>query len=369
MIIIGPPTLHTSSHSESSIIFADTQISLQHLGLLPMDTRIRTASPLPSDAIRKLEPDPSTTDKISAYYSLIFPTFTFYIQTLSVTIGRRTIQPPNAATSSSSSTEPAQVDVDLGALKSVSRLHAKIEYDQDEDRFVLAVIGRNGAWVDGVWSGSGSRAPLGERCVDLYFPATGFFTDTRPCRSQIQIASRTFHFVLPPPPPPEDTPSPSSQSSGANNRPRSPSLDITSISPPSSQPSHSPPPPTEPKLPPPPPEPQLTNAVRKPTGKGNSKKRKKSEAEQAEPPKPKPKDLPPKPPLTYAQLIYRAITAIGGKATLMEICDWVTATFEYYQYADNAWTVRFFHLNRGLHRSMGLMLTTLTSGPVELRAA
>ena len=57
------------------------------------------------------------------------------------------------------------MDVDLGPLKSVSRLHAKIEYDEDEERFVLFVIGRNGAWVDGVWSGSGSKVPLGDRYV------------------------------------------------------------------------------------------------------------------------------------------------------------------------------------------------------------
>lgn len=134
-----------------------------------MDARTRTASPVTTTPIttpefpakQEQEQSPPTPDKISAYYSLVFPHFTFYIQTLSITIGRRTIPNPNTATSSTA--EPVQVDVDLGALKSVSRLHAKIEYDQDEDRFVLAVIGRNGAWVDGVWSGSGTRAPLGER--------------------------------------------------------------------------------------------------------------------------------------------------------------------------------------------------------------
>ncbi|KAF8165043.1 hypothetical protein B0H34DRAFT_670984 [Crassisporium funariophilum] len=300
-----------------------------------MDTRTRTASPV-GDEHAKLATPPPVQDKISAYYSLVFPHFTFYIQTLSITIGRRCA--PNAATSSTA--EQSQVDVDLGALKSVSRLHAKIEYDQEEDRFVLAVIGRNGAWVDGVWSGAGTRAPLGER-------------------SQIQIASRTFHFVLPPPPPPEDTPSPSSQSSA--NRPRSPSVDITSISPPSSQPSHSPPPPVEAKLSLPPLEPlsqpkakgkaqaqptpqaqyqpQLpnSNAIGK-SGKANSKKRKKSDSDP--PPvleRPKPEDMPPKPPFTYAQLIYRAIKAIGGKATLQEVCTWIMNTHEYYRFADGAW--------------------------------
>ena len=93
-------------------------------------------------------------DKISAYYSLVFPNFTYYIQTLKVIIGRRCI-PSNTPSSS----ENPLVDVDLGSLKSVSRLHAKIEYDEDEERFVLHVMGRNGARVDGVWSGSGSKVP------------------------------------------------------------------------------------------------------------------------------------------------------------------------------------------------------------------
>lgn len=125
-----------------------------------MDTRTRTASPA-GDIVDVDHATPTTVhqDKISAYYSLVFPHYTFYIQTLSITIGRRCA--PNASVSST--TDASQVDVDLGALKSVSRLHAKIEYDQDEDRFVLIVIGRNGAWVDGVWSGTGTRAPLGER--------------------------------------------------------------------------------------------------------------------------------------------------------------------------------------------------------------
>lgn len=108
-----------------------------------------------------LEQETSAAEKISAYYSLVFPTVTFYVRTLSVTIGRRCSPNPSLATSSAP--DNMQVDVDLGALKSVSRLHAKIEYDQEEDRFMLLVVGRNGAWVDGVWSASGTRAPLGER--------------------------------------------------------------------------------------------------------------------------------------------------------------------------------------------------------------
>ncbi|EIW82527.1 hypothetical protein CONPUDRAFT_165109 [Coniophora puteana RWD-64-598 SS2] len=244
--------------------------------------------------------------KISAYYSLVFPNITFFLQTLAVTIGRRAI--PTTTPSSSADTLQTQVDVDLGPLKSVSRLHAKIEYEETSQRFVLVVMGRNGAWVDGVWSPSGSRVPLSQR-------------------SQIQIASRTFHFVLPPPPPQELSPSPSSPSSP--RRARSPSVDITSvdvtdISPPSSIPPHSPPqlpvdkPPVkaEPKVEPRSPPPQV------------SKKRKKMHTELPPPPA----VMPPKPQLTYAQLCYRAIKAMGGKATLHDICTWMIDNYDWYRY-------------------------------------
>lgn len=100
----------------------------------------------------------SSPDKISAYYSLVFSNFTYYLQTLNVTIGRRCIP-----TSTASSSEKTQVDVDLGPLKSVSRLHARIEYEEEEEHFVLVVLGRNGAWVDGAWCGKGSKVALSER--------------------------------------------------------------------------------------------------------------------------------------------------------------------------------------------------------------
>jgi hypothetical protein len=123
-----------------------------------------------SDAAERHFPDVTLTnhqldadtepEKISAYYSLVFPNYTFYVQTLSISIGRRSVRPGIASTS-----ESPQVDLDLGPLKNVSRLHARIEYDEPLEQFVLVVLGRNGAWVDGVWSGSGSRVPLNARYV------------------------------------------------------------------------------------------------------------------------------------------------------------------------------------------------------------
>lgn len=59
------------------------------------------------------------------------------------------------------------IDVDLGAIKSVSRLHAKIVFDHDESAFVLEVLGRNGAWVDDEFVGPGERASLHARSVKV----------------------------------------------------------------------------------------------------------------------------------------------------------------------------------------------------------
>jgi forkhead box protein K len=305
-------------------------------------------SPAPIDSTpRAQEITEPTSDKISAYYSLVFPNITYYLQTLSVTIGRRCLPNINLAATSLSESQQIQVDVDLGPLKSVSRLHAKIEWQEEEERFVLSVIGRNGAWVDGVWSGNGSKVGLGERCV-ISACATCQPKRSFPLRSsQIQIASRTFHFVLPPPPqPPEDSPSPSSQSSGptlidatmSGTRARSLSVDITSLSPPTSE--HTPPPLRKPKDPPPSPKdhkPAPSAGKRKPAPA--NKKRKKAPQR---PPTP-PEVMPPKPTFTYAQLCYRAIKSLDGKATLQDICGWMMETFDWYRYNEGSgWEVRLY---------------------------
>ena len=200
-----------------------------------------TTSPPPLEAPESGSGAPATTP-VQAYYKLSFPNFDYYLQTLSVTIGRRPQQhqrdltpPPSSphqdgssaerntlkedtdskdcqqtteemdallqlaslatdAPVASSSTAPASepplpsspnagsssgarslrshshssaafphIDVDLGPLKSVSRLHARIDYDDSIDKFVLYVNGRNGAWVDGQWVGCGGRVALGAR--------------------------------------------------------------------------------------------------------------------------------------------------------------------------------------------------------------
>ncbi|WFD24459.1 Pre-rRNA-processing protein fhl1 [Malassezia equina] len=150
---------------------------------------------------------------IRAYAKLEFPGFSYYIQTLQVTIGRRPQAPASASPSWRANKD---VDVDLGPLKSISRLHARIFYSvqpdfyrsslpmlappgaapdasetasslrasspsKPEGRFLLEVLGRNGAFVDDVWVSMNGVVPLS-------------------ARTKIQIAERVFYFVLPPPP-------------------------------------------------------------------------------------------------------------------------------------------------------------------------
>lgn len=149
-----PPSTYSRSPSLRFRIYLPIMDSSRASPSLDIMQHAAAVMPLPDEQSAPAD----LPEKISAYFSLAFPNFTYYIQTISITIGRRA-----GRESSPSSSDSAQVDVDLGPLKSVSRLHAKIEYEESQERFVLVVLGRNGAWVDGIWSGSGSRVPLGSK--------------------------------------------------------------------------------------------------------------------------------------------------------------------------------------------------------------
>ncbi|KZO92140.1 hypothetical protein CALVIDRAFT_601658 [Calocera viscosa TUFC12733] len=246
--------------------------------------------------------------QIRAYYKLEFPGAghgqgrDYYFQTLSITIGRRPLPP--APRSPSTSAEPAQphqpsVDVHLGALKSVSRLHAKIEYDEAIGSFVFAVHGRNGAWVDDVWIAKGGRVPLHQK-------------------TKLQIANRTFYFHLPPGSGPDleqkDFPLPGSTP-----------VDVTSVTPPADSPSPSP-----------------TRSSASPML--DIKEDEESEASSLFPPVPGSGPPSQKPPYTYAQLCYRALRDMGGRATLQDIIDWMMRTFDWYrQHPNSGWQTSIRH--------------------------
>ena len=148
-----------------------------------------------------------TSGPIQAYAKLEFPGFSYYIQTLDCTIGRRPahMRTPALEEGGQQNITGAKklkddVDVDLGMLKSISRLHVRIFYQdlprahshhlgvpgvfgqhhsgtegagtseegdaqnaQSQGRFVLQVLGRNGAFVDDVLVGRDAIVPLGKR--------------------------------------------------------------------------------------------------------------------------------------------------------------------------------------------------------------
>ncbi|SCU77593.1 LAFA_0A02432g1_1 [Lachancea sp. 'fantastica'] len=142
--------------------------------------------PLPENAVNKQPPsandinsqlamtefqDPATTDseqsKISAYARLDFQSFTFYVQTLQVIIGRR-----------SENDFSHKVDVNLGPSKSISRRHAQIFYNFGTGRFELSIMGKNGAFVDDAFVERGITVQLKNK-------------------AKVQIGQIPFQFVLP----------------------------------------------------------------------------------------------------------------------------------------------------------------------------
>jgi hypothetical protein len=155
-------------------------------------------------------PDDGEPKRIPAYAKLEFSEgFDFYIQTLSVTIGRRpprttplepedlapdplsispvlrpvisaeratsppsepplTSNPKYSATPSpflrpTRPTQQIHVDVDLGPIKAVSRDHARLYFDYPRSAWALEVKGRNGVVVDGRWRARGEQIVLNHR--------------------------------------------------------------------------------------------------------------------------------------------------------------------------------------------------------------
>lgn len=154
-----PPPLSTSSGSPASrkpSVFskprhADKSSTLQAIngatGERPEMQQYPTAANLSTSTSTGDSNAGDAPPRVSAYARLDFQSFTFYVQTLQVILGR-------GAENSS------MVDVDLGPVKAISRRHAKIFYNFGTQRFEMSVLGRNGAFVDDTFVDSGSTVPL-----------------------------------------------------------------------------------------------------------------------------------------------------------------------------------------------------------------
>ena len=107
-------------------------------------------------------------EKIQAYAMLDFDSFTFYVQTMQILLGRLVDGDPSTDS----------LDIHLGNQKAISRRHAKMFYNFGNQRFELSVLGRNGAFVDGNFIEKGVTVPL----------LNG---------TKIQIGETEFVFILP----------------------------------------------------------------------------------------------------------------------------------------------------------------------------
>lgn len=109
-----------------------------------------------SNSASKATVQPSSTNldsgPVQAYAKLEGDEFCYYIRTLQVTLGRKGSKNEN-------------VDIPLGATKSVSRQHARLFYNFTTQRFEMMVFGKNGAFVNEHFVEKGVTVPLENRSV------------------------------------------------------------------------------------------------------------------------------------------------------------------------------------------------------------
>jgi hypothetical protein len=77
-----------------------------------------------------------TAQSPTAYAKLLGEGIEYFVHTLSLTLGRRV---PGTS----------GCDVDLGQSRSISRVHARIDYDFDSRQFKICPLGKNGVSIDG----------------------------------------------------------------------------------------------------------------------------------------------------------------------------------------------------------------------------
>ncbi|PPJ60269.1 hypothetical protein CBER1_01248 [Cercospora berteroae] len=93
-------------------------------------------------------------ENVPGYGKIAGRDWVFIIRKLEINIGRpeahERLTAPTASTDSQPTTPTARtvVDIDLGPDRQISRLHAVINYEPEQQRWVLHVNGRNGARVD-----------------------------------------------------------------------------------------------------------------------------------------------------------------------------------------------------------------------------
>ncbi|KAF3986000.1 hypothetical protein FT663_04717 [Candidozyma haemuli var. vulneris] len=123
--------------------------------------------------------DKNLATEVQAYAKIAGRDWTYYVRSLSISIGRNT-------ENNQANPPPSQqnVNIDLGPAKVVSRQHAAIKYNMDLKCWELKVLGRNGARIDG------NKVPVGaEHATPLHSGAI------------LDIGGTQMMFILPDAPP------------------------------------------------------------------------------------------------------------------------------------------------------------------------
>lgn len=100
----------------------------------------------------------SNKEGVKAYAKIAASDWTFYITRLTVNIGRSS--EPAQARADQDAEDPDAIHIDLGPSKLVSRLHAVVYFNRDQEKWWLLVKGRNSLKVDGTLWKAGQAGPL-----------------------------------------------------------------------------------------------------------------------------------------------------------------------------------------------------------------
>ena len=100
----------------------------------------------------------SNKEGVKAYAKIAALDWTYYITNLTVNIGRSS--EPAQARADDAQDDPGAVHIDLGPSKLISRLHAVIYFNRDQEKWWLLVKGRNSLKVDGSLWKAGQAGPL-----------------------------------------------------------------------------------------------------------------------------------------------------------------------------------------------------------------
>ncbi|KAK4039706.1 fork-head transcriptional regulator 2 [Parachaetomium inaequale] len=100
----------------------------------------------------------SNKEGVKAYAKIAALDWTYYITRLTVNIGRSS--DPAQARADQNQEDPDAIHIDLGPSKLVSRLHAVVYFNRDQEKWWLLVKGRNSLKVDGSLWKAGQAGPL-----------------------------------------------------------------------------------------------------------------------------------------------------------------------------------------------------------------